>query len=106
MSLGSKAQWLVELGRQEAPAAVAEAIAIRRQLAVVQPDPFKPELAGWLSNQSVWLSAVGRMEEALTAIGEAVTIFRELAVALPGVFLPQLARALLWQGSVLTDQPD
>ncbi len=97
-----RAAWLVTsssllsaLGRrEEAPAAIEEAVTIRRELAVARPDAFRPDLAGSLNNQSAFLSDLGRREEALAAIEEAVTIRRELAVARPDAFRPDLAASL------------
>jgi tetratricopeptide (TPR) repeat protein len=51
-------------------------------------------LAGWLSDLSVRLGALGRREEALTAIEDAVTIRRRLAEARPDASLPDLAMSL------------
>ena len=80
--------------REEALAAIEEAVTIRRELARARPDAFLPDLAGSLNNQSVFLSGLGRREEALAAIEEAVTIRRELARARPDAFLPDLAGSL------------
>ena len=86
---------LGDLGRrEEALAAIEEAVAIRRALAEARPDAFLPSLAGALNNQSNRLSGLGRREEALAAIEEAVTIRRQLAQARPDAFLPDLATAL------------
>jgi tetratricopeptide (TPR) repeat protein len=87
--------WLSELGRrEEALAAVEEAVTIRRELAAARPDAFLPGLATALNNQSNRLSGLGRREEALAAVEEAVTIRRELAAARPDAFLPDLAGSL------------
>ena len=78
-----------DLGRrEEALAAIEEAAAIYRELARARPDPFLPDLAMSLNNQSVRLAGLGRREEALAAIEEAVTIRRELARARPDAFRP------------------
>ncbi|MGO8883313.1 MAG: hypothetical protein ACLQI7_06365, partial [Streptosporangiaceae bacterium] len=65
---------LGELGRrEEALAAVEEAVTIRRQLAAARPDAFLPALAASLNNQSNRLADLGRREDALAAVEEAVT---------------------------------
>ena len=97
-----RARWLVPLSnrlgdlgrREEALAAIEEAVTIRRQLAQDRPDAFLPDLATSLSHQSGRLGDLGRREEALAAIEEAVTIRRQLAQARPAVFLPDLAGSL------------
>ncbi len=86
---------LAELGRrEEALAAIEQAVTIRRQLAEARPDAFLPDLAMSLNNQSGCLADLGRREEALAAIEQAVTIRRQLAEARPGAFLPNLATSL------------
>ncbi len=82
MSLNNVATRLSDLGRrEEALAAIEEAVAIRRELAVLRPDAFRPDLATSLNNVANRLSDLGRREEALAAIEEAVAIYRELACA-------------------------
>ncbi len=80
--------------REEALAAVAEAVAIRRDLATARPDAFRPDLAMSLNNLSARLSSLGRREEALAAVAEAVALYRDLATARPDAFRPDLAGAL------------
>ena len=80
--------------REEALAAVAEAVAIRRDLATARPDAFRPDLAMSLNNLSARLSSLGRREEALAAVAEAVALYRDLATAHPDAFRPDLAGAL------------
>jgi len=61
---------LAELGRrEEALAAIEEAVAIRRELAAARPDAFGPDLASSLNNQSNRLTALGRREDTLAASG-------------------------------------
>ena len=80
MSLNNQSDRLADLGRrEEALAAIEEAVTIRRELAAARPDAFLPDLAMSLNNQSSRLSELGRREDALAAIEEAVTIRRELA---------------------------
>ena len=80
--------------REEALAAVAEAVAIRRDLATARPDAFRPDLAMSLNNLAGDLSLLGRREEALAAVAEAVALYRDLATARPDAFRPDLAGAL------------
>ncbi|MGO9296536.1 MAG: tetratricopeptide repeat protein, partial [Streptosporangiaceae bacterium] len=95
---------LSDLGRREdALAAVEEAVTAYRQLAAARPDAFLPDLAMSLNNQSGRLSELGRREDALAAIEEAVTIRRQLAAARPGAFLPALATSLYKQAGVRSE---
>src|ERR1019366_2974089 len=108
---GPRASRLVDLSnrlgdlgrREEALAAIEEAVTIRRELARARPDAFLPDLATSLNNQSVRLGELGRREEALAAIEEAVTAYRELARARPDAFLPDLAMSLNNQSADLGD---
>jgi Tetratricopeptide repeat len=94
---------LSELGRREdALAAIDEAVTACRQLAAARPDAFLPDLAGSLNNQSNRLSGLGRREDALAAIDEAVTAYRQLAAARPDAFLPDLAGSLTNQSVFLS----
>ena len=82
---------LGDLGRrEEALAAIEEAVTIRRQLAGARPDAFLPDLAMALNNQSIRVGDPGRQVEALAAVEEAVTIYRQLAGARPAAFLADL----------------
>ena len=104
MSLNNQSNRLSDLGRrEEALAAIEEAVTIRRELARARPDAFLPDLAMSLNNQSHGLSDLGRREEALAAIEEAVTIRRQLARARPDAFLPDLATSLNNQSVRLSD---
>jgi tetratricopeptide (TPR) repeat protein len=92
---GTSATLLAALGRREdALAAVEEAVTIRRDLAGGRPEAFLPDLARSLDNLSGCLAALGRREDALAAVEEAVTIRRDLAGVRPEAFLPGLAGAL------------
>ena len=92
---GTYSTLLAALGkREEALAAIDEAVSIRRDLAVAQPDTFRPDLASSLSNQSTRLAELGSREEALAAIEEAVSIRRNLAATQPDGFGPDLAASL------------
>jgi tetratricopeptide (TPR) repeat protein len=102
--LNNLAVLLGGLGRREdALAAIEEAVTIRRTLAQARPDAFLPDLAMSLNNQSNRLSDLGRREDALAAIEEAVTIRRTLAQARPDAFLPDLAMSLNNQSNRLSD---
>ena len=94
-SLNDLAVRLASLGRREdALAAVEEAVSIRRELATARPDAFRPGLATSLTSLSDQLRELGREEDALTASEEAVSIHRELAAARPGAFRPDQASSL------------
>ena len=71
--LNNQSNRLSDLGRREdALAAIEEAVDVYRELARARPDAFLPDLAMSLNNQSVRLSDLGRREDALAAIEEAV----------------------------------
>ena len=60
MSLNNLAVRLADLGRREdALAAIEEAVTIRRQLAAARPDAFRPDLATSLNNLSLRLADAG-----------------------------------------------
>ena len=80
--------------REDALAAIQEAVSIYRELAAARPEAFRPDLARALTNLSLWLAGLGRGEDALAAGEEAVSIYRDLAAARPEAFRPDLARAL------------
>ena len=84
MSLNNQSIRLADLGRrEEALAAVEEAVTIHRALAAARPDAFGPNLATSLNNQSNALAVSAELEEALDAASESVTIRRLLAAARP-----------------------
>jgi tetratricopeptide (TPR) repeat protein len=87
--------------RDEALAAIEEAVTIYRQLAADQPDVFRPGLARSLNVQATQLAYLASRGEALAAIEEAVAIYRELAAARPDLFRPSLARSLNIQSTRL-----
>jgi hypothetical protein len=89
--------------REEALAAIEEAVTAYRALAEARPAAFLPDLAMSLSNQSGCLSDLGRREQALAAIEEAVTAYRALAEPRPDAFLPYLAMSLNNQSNRLGD---
>jgi tetratricopeptide (TPR) repeat protein len=103
-SLSDLSNRLAALGRrEEALAAISEAVDIRRELAAAHPDAVRPDLASSLNRLSSRLAALGRRGEALAAISEAVDIRRQLATAHPDAFLPDLARSLTGLSRLLTD---
>ena len=92
MSLNNQSNRLGDLGRrEEALAAIEEAVNIRRDLAR-GPARRVPARPRHVAEQPVHPAGdLGRREEALAAIEEAVTIRRDLARARPDAFLPDLA---------------
>ena len=61
MSLNNLSVRLADLGRrEEALAAIEEAVTLRRQLAAARPDAFPPDLAASLNNLSSRLSGTRR----------------------------------------------
>ncbi|MFE4633979.1 tetratricopeptide repeat protein [Streptomyces sp. NPDC056773] len=94
-SLNNLSIRLGDLGRrEEALAAINEAVDVYRELAQQRPGASLPDLAMSLNNLAVDLGSLGRREEALAAINEAVDVYRELAQQRPEVFLPYLAAGL------------
>lgn len=78
-SLGIHSNRLAEVGRrEEAQAAISEAVQIFAGLARARPDAFLSDFAASLNNYSGMLMDSGRREEALAASTEAVQIYREL----------------------------
>jgi hypothetical protein len=103
-ALNNQSNRLAELGRREdALAAITEAVDNFRGLAAARPDAFRSGLAGSLNNQSLRLAGLGRREDALAAITEAVDIRRELAAARPDAFRPGLAMSLDNQSGALAE---
>ena len=91
-SLNNLSVRLGDLGRREdALAAIEEAVTLRRELATARPDAFVPDLAMSLNNLSVRLAGLGRREDALAAIEEATGLYQVLATARPDAFGPDLA---------------
>jgi tetratricopeptide (TPR) repeat protein len=104
MWLNSLALRLSDLGRrEEALAAIEEAVQLYRGLAGARPDAFIPDLATSLNNLAKMLSDLGRPEEALAAIEEAVQLYRGLPGARPDAFTPNLALSLNNLASMLSD---
>jgi len=94
-SLNNLSAQLRELGRrEEALAAIQEAVTIRRELAAARPDAFRPGLAVSLTNLAIYLGDLGRREDALAAIQQAVTIRRELAARWPDAYHHELEQSL------------
>ena len=78
-------------------------MAIRRELAAVSPDRYRPLLARSLSNLGVYCSALGRPAEALPPAEQAVEAYRELAAASPDSYRPALAGSLRVLAAALDD---
>jgi tetratricopeptide (TPR) repeat protein len=95
VSLNDQSVRLGDLGRrEEALAAIEEAVVIYRELAAARLDAFDPSLAMSLDNLSNSLANLGRREDALAAGQEAVAIYRVLAAASPDAYGPDLAGSL------------
>jgi tetratricopeptide (TPR) repeat protein len=75
-SLNNQSLWLAALGREEALAAIEQAVTIRRQLAQARPDAFLPDLATSLRVLAYVLNALGRESKAMNAQAEADAIGR------------------------------
>jgi len=99
---GVKARWLDRLGVMlnqagrpgDALPPTEEAVAIRRQLAVADPDRYRPDLPIALSNLGVWFSRLGRPADAVPPAQEAVALYRQLAAANPDRYRPGVATCL------------
>ena len=95
LALGMQSVALSALGRrEEALAAAQEAVDIRRQLAVQQPDAFLPDLARSLAVYGVILRGLGRHAEAAAAFAEGLRVIHPFVRASPAAF-GELANALL-----------
>ena len=95
---------LSELGRPaDALPVTEEAVAIRRDLAAVNPDRYRPDLAASLSNLGVAFSELGRIAEALPPEQEAVAIRRDLAAVNPDRYRPDLADSLSHLGVAFSE---
>lgn len=92
---GNHALALHNMGRhQEALEAAQEAVKLFRELAVNNPDVFRPLFATSLSNLANGLSDVGQLQKALEAAREAVDIRRKLFADDPDAFRPALGSTL------------
>jgi tetratricopeptide (TPR) repeat protein len=104
--LNNQSNRLADLGRREdALAAITEAVAIYREVAAARPEAFRPDLTASLTNQSSALAELGRREDALAASTEAAAIRRELAAIRP-VFRESLAGSLTSFAILLTEMGD
>jgi tetratricopeptide (TPR) repeat protein len=78
MSLNNQSNRLAELGRREdALAAIEEAVALYRELAAILP-VFWESLAGSLTSFGIWLTEKKDFDAALSADREAVAIYAAL----------------------------
>ena len=96
--LGGWLHWLgialTQTGRPaEALLPTQKAVAIRRDLAVADPDRYRADLASSLANLGV-LFRKDRFAEALSVTQEAVAIRRELAATYPDQYRSELAASL------------
>ena len=99
---GVRAHWLATLslrlnehGRPaDALPAAEEAVTIYRELSVVDPDRYSPELAQSLNNLGPTFSLLDRLPEAMAATREALAIRRDLAAANPYLHRRDLAQSL------------
>jgi tetratricopeptide (TPR) repeat protein len=80
--------------REEALAAIDEAVRLYRALAEARPDAFTEDLAQSLNNLAARRAAIGMLAEALAASEEAVDLYRTLLSGKPNVVSPGLAMAL------------
>jgi tetratricopeptide (TPR) repeat protein len=87
--------------REEALAAAAEAVAIRRQLAAIEPAGHLLELAESLNNLGNIMLDSGRRNDALELMSETVAIRRRFAEIDPA-HLPVLAMSLSNLGNILS----
>ncbi|MER6425527.1 tetratricopeptide repeat protein, partial [Streptomyces sp. NPDC001137] len=86
---------LGETGRREdALAAITEAVDLYRELARQQPDVYRPDLASSLNNLAVRLGDSGRRSEALAELSEAVEIRRQLTEVRPELHEEDLEQSL------------
>ena len=95
---------LTEAGRQaEALPLSEEAVRLYRELAAVNPDVYRRNLAHTLVNYAVQLGGAGQRAEALPVSEESVALYRELAAANPDAYLSDLAASLNNYAVQLTD---
>ena len=81
--------------RQEAREIAQDTVDIRRELAALNPDAFRPDLAMSLNNLAYTLSEMGLREEALPLARESAQLYVTLANQLPEVFEQNASTALL-----------
>ena len=99
---GRAALWLNNLSnrlsglgqREEALAAVQEAVEMRRLLADANPEAHRPDLAMALNNLALSFGDLAEWDAALAAGQEAADIYRALADASPEVFTASVAGTL------------
>jgi hypothetical protein len=80
-----------------------QAVGLYRELASANPDRYKSDLAGALSNLGIGLSEMGHMIEALEATQEALSLYRSLAEDYPDRYEPELASTLADLGARFSD---
>jgi tetratricopeptide (TPR) repeat protein len=74
--------------------AYSEALEIRRDLARVDPDAYRPNVTVILNNLAVLYSDSGRMDRAEKDFDEALELYRNLARVNPNTYLPYVAVSL------------
>ena len=89
--------------REEALAAMQEAIDIDRRLALASSDAVLPHLAGSLNNLGIILSGLRAPRRGAHRVTEAVHFYQDLAQARPDTFMPDLATATTSLGMRLCD---
>jgi len=79
---------------RHAKRALTDSVALSRELADLNPDLYRPNLALVLLNLANQESGLRRPDVALPLVREAVTIYRESALSLPDRYLADVAFAL------------
>src|ERR687896_682723 len=75
MALNNQSGRLADLGRREqALAAINEAVEVYQQLAEARPDAFLPDLARSLLVRGMVFSQMGNLADALSSLSEGLTI--------------------------------
>ena len=99
--------WILSLdqGRlEEARKEVAETLQTYRELAMKNPETYRPEVARTLNNLAIFDGRQGRMEEARKEFAEALEIYDELAMKNPETYRPDVATTINNLGNVDLDQ--
>ena len=86
--------------RRDALDPAEEATRIFRELAAAEPDRYRPDLAGALTNLGIML---GRAKDAHAAAKEATHIYRQLVATEPDRYRPHLAGTLTKLGVTLSE---
>lgn len=89
---------------EEAFETIAEAVQLRRRLALAHEEDFGTHLARSLHSLAAIFTNWGRWQKALESIHEAVLIHRRLVQRRPEEFLPELAKSLVQLGDLLKER--